>query len=128
MPLLDVSDLLDDPDFAAEPGTLFLLTRAQGVGENGRTRTTAARTPLEGVAMPASGAMLDLLPDGARASGAIAVYTRTKLSVQTERTAADRIEYLGALYTVSALSDFSPYGSGFCAAVCTLTDLTAQPV
>lgn len=128
MPLLDVSDILDDPDFAADPGTLFLVSAAVRVNDFGEAESTPARAPLDGVAMPASGEMLKRLPEASRAEGAIVVYTRTRLSAQGARTEADQVEYLGALYTVSVLMDFTPYGAGFCGAVCTLTDLAAaQP-
>lgn len=128
MPFLDLSDLVDDPDFADDSGTLFLVRTTVTVGTNGRAQSTTDTTALTGTVTPASGTMLELLPEGARASGAILLHTKTPLHVVTDTQAADRILLRGKTYTVSALADYSAFGAGHCAAVCTLTSLTApQP-
>lgn len=128
MPLLDLSDLVDDPDFADDTGTLFLVRTMVAVNGFGEVVGSSTPTPLTGTITPASGSVLDLLPDGARASGAILLHTKTPLHVVTDGQEADGILYRGKAYTVSALADYSAFGVGHCAAVCTLTSLTAaQP-
>lgn len=124
MPILDLADLIDDPDFADDTGTLFLRRTGQAVGNNGRVQASPAATPLHGVVTQADGDALKLLPEGARAEGAIVVHTRTRLYVASDTHQADQVLWQDQTYTVGAVANWSTFGSGFCAAVCTLKSLT----
>lgn len=127
MPFLDLSDLIDDPDFADDSGTLFLRRTAAAAGTNGRGQSAPQDEPLAGVVTQASGDALRLLPEGARAEGAILIHTRADLRVVSEGYAADQVLWQGRTYTVAAVADWTTFGAGFCAAVCTLKNMTARP-
>lgn len=120
MPLLDVSDILGDPDFADE---FIVIRRAETVNEYGESVVTQTEIFASGVVTAASGSILEQLPEGTRATGAILIHTQVRLEIVSATAQADRIRWAGNLYTVTNLSDYSRYGGGFVAAVCTLTDI-----
>lgn len=117
MPFLDVSDILDDPDFA----TAFHVVRVtETVGDNGRPVRTEALIPAYGVITQGSGDVLERRSDFRAISGNITVHTKFELLVSdtTRNRDADLIQWNGRRYTVAAISDWSDYGTGFFAATC----------
>lgn len=130
MPLLDVSDVLDDPDFQDS----FSVTRnEQVVGNNGVATQTPVTTSQKGVVTMDDGTLAKRLPELERVEGAILVHTRFRLTDGTtgaapgENIPADIItwpETGGRQYTVHFVDNYSRYGAGFICAICTLRDLT----
>lgn len=126
LPLLDVTEVLDDPHFLDT--TAQLVRSTETVGAHGRsTVVEAAPVPLRAV-VTVDPASLRRLPDGTRAQMAIMVWTRTELvSVQTGRP-ADSVLWRGRRYQVMSVSDWSTYGQGFYSASCDLVGLASGPV
>ncbi|MCX5495373.1 hypothetical protein OSH11_11695 [Kaistia dalseonensis] len=121
MPLLDVSDVLADPDFA---DTLTLTRATQSVGSDGIATRAEVVSTISGVVTSNSGDVLKRFPDMARVSGSILVHTTARLVASDGPTEADRLTWQGRDYTVSVLNDYSSYGAGFVVAGCELLQLT----
>jgi len=122
MPLIDVSQLLHDPDFT----TTFVVARGtQTVDSHGRaseTRTTSTQT---GVVYPASGNKLIRTPEGENIIGDITIVTQFQLTEgDGASNQADLVTWNGRTYTVVNTNDYSQYGNGFIEAVCIKKTLT----
>lgn len=130
MPLLDVSDILDDPDFQTD----FLVTRTtQTVQSNGMANNAVATTTQYGVVTMDDGTLNKRFPDLERVEGAILIHTRFRLTDGTTSATPgvtippDVIDWPstgGRKYTVHYVDNYSQYGAGFICAICTLKDLT----
>ncbi len=114
MPLLDVSDILSDPDFADE----INITRTVVTVEHGRAKKDQTTISAVGVVTSDKGDILDRLPDMRRVAGTILVHTPETLIASDGNRDADIIEWNGAQYTVTDVNDYSRYGAGFTCAKC----------
>ena len=114
MPLLDVSDILCDPDFADE----IKITRTIVSVERGRTRKIQNTIEAVGVVTSDTGDILDRMPDMRRVAGTILVHTTETLIACDNNRDADVIEWNGRQYTVTDANDYSRYGAGFTCAKC----------
>lgn len=110
MPLLDVSEVLDDPDFA----TCFDVRRTvTTVGQNGRVSTSEETTAEAGVITMDSGLQLNRLSDGRMVAGGIIIHSRFLLSAGFGDQEPDIVVWQGREYTVTVVGDYSQYGVGF---------------
>lgn len=121
MPLIDVSDLLVDPDFC-EPVTIY--RRVQSVDTHGRSIISETSQTILAVVTAASANTLNRAPEGTRIEGAITVHSITPLAVATGSRDADELVWKGNRYVVTMLGDYSHYGQGFTVATCTLKPLS----
>ena len=120
MPLLDVSDVLADPDFA---DTMTVARSVQTVGDNGRVQISSQTIPISGVVTSDAGDILERVANGSRLKGSITVHTTFQLVASDGDTDADVITWAGREYTVASVNDYSRYGAGFVAASCDLKPL-----
>lgn len=116
MPLLDVSDLLSDPDFV-QPG-LICTREAQTVNANGIAVNTPLKVQFSGVVTSDKGDVLERLAAGERIVGNIMITTRFRLRDGKSGYSADIVTVCGKNYTVSSVNDYSQYGRGFVEATC----------
>jgi hypothetical protein len=123
MATVDVTALLSDPDFSS---TFTIYRTTEVVGDNGR-KTTQALPPqtVTGVVVP-GGLRLVRKEEGDRVSGAITVYSRCRLIPRTRTTPPDEIVYRGRRYIVTAVDDWSAFGSGFYTATCDLREVVPE--
>lgn len=121
MALLDVSDIVLDPDFM--DSGLIRHRASETVGINGRASEIEADQAFAAVVTSDSGEMLARMPDGSRVSGAIMVHTTLDLTPGKGDAPADEITWQGRRYTVERLADYSHFGTGFNAAICALKSL-----
>jgi hypothetical protein len=121
MPLLDVSDVLDDPDFADD--SLICMRNPQTMGEDGRAISVPVPIPFSGVVTAMSGQELLRKPDGEYNQGTISIVTRFLLYTGNTALSADVVVWNGNSYTVTQIDDYSRYGSGFCQATAELQQL-----
>jgi len=121
MALLDVSEILGDPDFS---DVITVYRRVQTVGANGRATVSETAKVVIAVVTQAGGDVLDRLPEGAIIEGSITVHTTEPLVVSNGSRDADEVLYAGRRYIVSSVSDYSNFGSGFTAATCTLKPIS----
>lgn len=121
MALLDVSEVLSDPDFMDSGLTCY--RRTQAVGANGMA--TNAETPytFSAVVTSASGFELNREPDGEFIKGLIAVHTAFRLQDGADGLTADEILWQGKRYTVEKIDNYAHFGRGFISAICALKPL-----
>lgn len=120
MPLLDVSELLTDPDFCQR---LICTRLKQIVGENGLAVNSPVRIPFTGVVTQMSGAELERNAVGELITGTILVCTKFRLTDGKVGLTADIITMGPRRYTVINVYNYSQYGQGFIEAVCDLIPL-----
>jgi len=121
MALLDVSEVLSDPDFM-DTG-LICYRNAQTIGTNGMAVNTERKFTFNAVVTSDSGHELNRTAEGDYQSGAIMVHTATQLQDGSVGLIADEIEWQGRRYTVERINSYSHFGRGFVAATCALKPL-----
>ena len=118
MALIDVSDLLRDPDFT---NVVTLIRRAVAVNEHGENVMTETPCYITAVVHGDNTETLDKLPEGARLSDVITVYYRGALTAERPGGYADIIVWQGKRFQVKEVAeDFMNYGAGFTKALCVL--------
>jgi hypothetical protein len=122
MPLLDVSDVLGDPDFA---DTFTVLRKSQTISSGGiATDGTPTTTPnVSGVVQPDRGRALQRMAEGSTLTDAIKIFTKYALTAGDGAIEADQIVWHGATYVVVNIMDWSGYGDGWIQATCDLNQL-----
>ena len=121
MALIDVSEVLLDPDFM-DSFTCFrntLATSSGGVGS-----ITTQTIPCYGVVTSDSGDVLERIATGERVKGSITIHTTFVLRDGSGPTqTADEILFRDQRYVVSTVNSYSHFGRGFVAASCDLKPL-----
>lgn len=121
MPLLDVSEILSDPDFMT---AMVCERNLQTVGTNGLATETTRNYKFTGVVTSDSGSILDRIDSGQRIKGSIVIHTRFVLTAGSGSEGSDVVQWNGRRYTVQNVNDYSQYGRGFVAAYCDLIPLS----
>lgn len=126
MPVLDVTEILGDPDFAQQ-----IMVRRGVLTEDDNGRGSMSYPPdvsTSAVVVPASGYDLMRLPDAERNEEHIRVYTQFPLSIgQGPSQTADLIIFHGKQYVVTQLDDYTDFGAGFVSALCAMRSLENEP-
>lgn len=106
--MMDVSFLLDDPDFCM---VFTVLRRSEAVNSKGRAEHAEERLHMTGVVQPASPREREVLPEGDRDRETLVLYTRRPLRVGSpaDGTAPDCVLYGGARYAVAAVETWQGY-------------------
>lgn len=120
-----MSDVLVDPDFVSR--TRIIVTRSTPmVGDDG-IRTATQQVFANVIAVVTQNDDINLLREASsqRLSGSITIHTKFRLTDSNEAQGldADIVTYLGRLYTVVSIGDWSEWGAGFIMAVATLTEI-----
>jgi hypothetical protein len=121
MALLDVSDITLDPDFV-DPLVCFRNT--QTVDDNGLATDTPTSTRFYGVVTNDQGDILKRFPEGSYVTGSIMVHSRFPLTAGKDGVDADTVQWNGDMYTVFNIANWTTYGAGFTAALCTPVKLS----
>ena len=120
---LDVSDVLDDPDFWS---TITVTRGVETVGSDGMGSITyGAPFTIQAVVYPA-GAHLNLrrTAESDRVTGGIELITRAHLTEgNLDGTKPDKLSFQGRNYIVVTTNDWSIYGEGFFVVTATLSDI-----
>lgn len=118
MPLLDVTEILSDPDFA---DTITVTRAVETTDGHGRAQTTTQAFPnIVAVVTAGQGDVLKYFPEMANISGAVLIHTTFRLTSTSETTQADTVTWQGRDYQITDLNDWSTFGAGFIMAVGTL--------
>lgn len=118
MALIDVSDLLRDPDFT---NVVTLIRRSVAINQHGENVITELPCLITAVVQGNNTETLEKLPEGARLSDAITVHYRGTLTAETPDGYADVIVWQGRRYQVRDVTeDYQNYGAGFTKAICVL--------
>lgn len=121
MALLDISDVLCDPDFM-DTG-LVCVRNTQTVGTDGLATNTPVSIPFAGVVTNDSGNILERIAEGQRNKDSITIHTQFILMDGGAAQDADIVQWRGKQYTVSNVQDWSHFGAGFTCATCDLIPL-----
>ena len=121
MALLDVSEVLLDPDFM-DTG-LACQRQVLVVGNDGRTTSTQTNIAFAGVVTSDKGDILERLAGAERKKGSITIHTIFPLTAGDGDTTADIVTWRGKTYTVSNVNDYAHFGRGFICATCDLLPL-----
>lgn len=121
MPLLDVSDVLIDPDFADD---IVVHRQAVTIGDDGFSTRTESIYATSAVVTPDRQATLQRQAEGSIVSETITVISQFRLIPSGEGYDGDEIIWNGKCYLVRAVGDCSRYGAGFIEASC---DYQAAP-
>jgi hypothetical protein len=123
MALIDVSELLTDPDFT---NTVTLIRRASTVNTYGENVMTETQSTITAVVQGANTESLERVPEGARLSDLIDVYYKGQLTAESPSGYADVIVWGDKRYQVfEVVEDFMNFGAGFTKAVCKLEAVNA---
>lgn len=125
MPLLDISEILNDPDLSEPPGALQLIRSVETIDDNGRAQIARQTFQFGGNVQPAPGSTLIVMPDLSRASSVIEITTQARMLVQSVNNPADVVVWRCQQYRVRAIEDYTSYGSGFVTVTCELISLTS---
>lgn len=113
MPLVNVSELITDPDFNQS----FTVVRKQGSWESGRFVVNESSFTTNGILISQSNNELDLTPQGALIQGSLSLWTLSKLYVTSQEGTpqpgnylSDEVEYKGQRWLVRAERNLSDYG------------------
>lgn len=112
---LDVTEILDDPDFA---DTLTCERRTQTVGANGLATVTTASFTFPAVVTQGGGDQVNRRAEGAYITGSITVHSVFPLNEGSPGQDADVVTWQGRRYTVTTVASWSNFGAGFTAAEC----------
>ncbi|MFG1302717.1 hypothetical protein V5F34_01065 [Xanthobacter autotrophicus] len=121
MPLLDVSDVLLDPDFA---DTITVYRQAVTVGNDGRVVSTQTTFNTGAVITPDKFSTLQRMAEGSVVSETITVTTQFRLAPSIDGYDADEILWNGKRYVVIAVGDCTRYGAGFIEASASLKGMS----
>ena len=122
MALIDVTDVLLDPDFMSLG--LICERSTQIVGDDGLAVNTIKKIRFAGVVTSNTGDILERLAEGQRIKGSITIHTKFQLTDGSLGNGTDVIQWRGSRYTVSNVNDYSHFGRGFVAANCDVIPLT----
>lgn len=124
MALIDVSELLSDPDFA---DSATLITRGVTVNEFGESVMSEEVPEAVTVVVAGNGGeeSLSKLPEAVRLVDVISVYYAGLLSAERPGGYSDVIEWNGVRYQVRYVDNYMNFGRGFCRALCVRETVSA---
>ncbi|PHI47687.1 head-tail adaptor [Serratia marcescens] len=124
MPLLDVTEVLLDPDFA-DP-SLICRRQIQKTDDDNFPINTPQEIPFSGVVTVDRSLEARRMAAGQNINGAILIVTQFRLTQGRKSAAdgpnldADLVVYNGGLYRVTFVDPYTRYGAGFVQAHCEL--------
>lgn len=116
MSLIDVSELLEDPDFV-DPVTIVRTSAVVGVDGMPERIQTLIPDQLMSV-QPASGQTITAYPELTRSATVYEVWGKMRLYGPQEGTEPDRIIWRGRTLAVNKIDDYSHWGQGYYHCVC----------
>ena len=122
MALIDVSDLLCDPDFT---NVVTLVRRSSSINEHGEHVMTETPCNILASVQGANAEDIVRLPEGARLSDIITVYYRGDLQPESKGGYSDLIVWQGRRYTVKIVDEnFMNFGAGFTRVICVMEEVS----
>lgn len=120
MPLLDVSEILLDPDFVDM--SLVCHRSTQVTDDDGFTENSAQDLNFAGVVTVDRSLEAKRLEAGQAIGGAILIVTQLRLTQGYQGVDADIVTYQGRNYRVTFVDPYTAYGAGFVQAHCELME------
>ncbi|WP_433586985.1 head-tail adaptor [Providencia alcalifaciens] len=127
MPLLDVSEILLDPDFVDM--SLVCHRSTQVTDDDGFTTNSAQNLHFAGVVTVDRSLEAKRMEAGQAIGGAILIVTQFRLTQGYQGVDADIVTYQGRKYRVTFVDPYTAYGAGFVQAHCELMEFDGgQPI
>lgn len=104
--MINVGRVLNNPRFSQS----FTVYRKSGSWVAGRWNGTESAITMNGVIIQASETDLEMVPEGDKQKGNIAVYAISPLYQTTAQGTSDEIEWRGNRYRVMPLTPYADYG------------------
>ncbi|EMH4096173.1 head-tail adaptor [Serratia marcescens] len=120
MPLLDVTEVLLDPDFVDT--TLVCHRQIQSRDDDNFTTNTQQDIPFSGVVTVDRSLEARRMAAGQNINGAILIVTQFRLTQGQPGLDADVVTYRGREYRVTFVDPYTAYGAGFVQAHCELME------
>ncbi|QCJ70345.1 head-tail adaptor [Providencia heimbachae] len=120
MPLLDVSEILLDPDFVDM--SLVCHRSTQKTDDDGFTENSAQDLNFAGVVTVDCSLEAKRMEAGQAIGGAILIVTQFRLTQGYQGVDADIVTYQGRNYRVTFVDLYTAYGAGFVQAHCELME------
>ncbi|HGM5304547.1 TPA: head-tail adaptor [Serratia marcescens] len=120
MPLLDVTEVLLDPDFVDT--TLVCHRQIQRRDDDNFTTNTQQDIPFSGVVTVDRSLEARRMAAGQNINGAILIVTKFRLTQGQPGLDADVVTYRGREYRVTFVDPYTAYGAGFVQAHCELME------
>lgn len=122
MALIDVSDLLRDPDFT---NVVTLIRRSVSINTHGENVMTESACNIVVSVQGLNSEDIVKLPEGARLSDVITVYYRGDLQPESKGGYSDIIVWQGRRYQVKTIDEnFINFGAGFTRAICVMEEVS----
>lgn len=117
MALVDVTELLIDPDFI---DSVTIIHRTPTINSMGENTLIEASVVTIGSVQPASGKSLMRVPDALRVESIYSFYVKGEIVSDGTSSYPDIISYQGNRYEVKNIQDFInwPANNGWCEGIC----------
>jgi hypothetical protein len=115
MALIDVSDLLLDPDFI---NNLTLIHRTTAVNARGENQLTETSQETVGSVQPAPAKDIQRLPDALRMSDVRKFWIKAEILADGDSQYPDLIEFQGKRFQIINVEPWLNYGAGWNAGLC----------
>lgn len=118
---IDVTELLEDPDFT-DP--LILIHRAASVNNYGENVLVETEVETYGSVQPASGKTVQRLPEALRNENIFSFWLKGEIKSDGTAVYPDLIYFNGKRYQVKNVFDWTNWGEGFSEGVCVAEKLS----
>jgi len=115
MALIDVSELMTDPDFT---NTISLTRRTQTISDYGEITLTGTSTNMTAIVQAGNGETLARNPDYSVMTDWITIYAKFDFRADGNGYFADLVTWGGHDFQVKSVTDFMNWGEGYTRADC----------
>lgn len=115
MALIDVTDLLTDPDFV-DP--VCIINRTPTINSFGENVLVEASNQTVGSVQPASGKTISRLPEALRVANVSEFWVKGQIIADGTYTYPDILVFQGRRYQVQTVQDWGNWGAGYAEGTC----------
>lgn len=115
MALVDVSEVINDPDFQ---DTITLNRRTQTISDYGETTFTVSGSTMSAVVQAGNGETLNRNPEYSVMTDWITIYAEFNFIADGDGYFADEVVWSGRNFQVKTVTDFMNWGVGYTRADC----------
>lgn len=115
MALIDVTELLNDPDMVDEVTQIKRVSRADSFGQNIITQESIETV---GSIQPASAKVIQRLPDALRQADIKSFWIKGIITATSPGKYTDILVSCGIRYQIQSVADWSNWGEGYCEGTC----------
>lgn len=104
--MINVSRVMNDSRFSQT----FSIFRKSGEWEKGRFNETETELKMQGVVSVAKSKDIEMIPEGDRVGGEMAIHTTQEIFVTNTEGTSDELLWNGERYKIYSVSPYSDYG------------------